>query len=338
MSGVQIIMSQSKTPLKVAILASEDTSPWVLKSIIETNNSVQAVEVRSDWEATETLFSHEGFNCLFIDIFSVEVEESIRFIEDMRDSYHIVPICLYSKLGQLAAMPGVSKYWRARFEHYFKLPSDQTPQELRQSVDNILHEMAFYLQTAVALDQVGKLAKFVHEQPDNIVINKEQRDEIEEIVEAVQQALKNQDNRRSVPISIVPGVSTSQIEQMVNETLREAKQSLQLTTRVNIGVLLTGLILTFSAFIFVSITGSQSAVWFGGFGTVTIFTALITNPLRSISSSANRIVQIQVAYFEFLSQLRLLSQDSDTTSIIEKSKRLEDAMERTVRVLGEHGQ
>jgi hypothetical protein len=331
-------MDQPDLLLRAAIFTSKPTYAGVLKSIIKSNDAVEMVEIQNDREAIQALFRDHGFNCMFIDIFSIGVPESIRFIEHMRQSYRAVPICLYSELANLVSMPDVNEYWLDRFEHYFKLPADQTPEELRQNAEEVLLEMVYYLQYGVALDRVGDLARFVQEQPSDMVISDEQKNELGEIVKAVEQALKNQgESRRSPVTSVIPGISTSQIEQMVNDTLKEARQSLQLTTRVNIGVLLAGSLLVLVSFIIASVTKQWEAVAFGGFGMAGIIAALITNPLRSISASANRIVQIQVAYFQFLSQLRLLSQDSETVTILEKSQRLEDAMGKTVRTLGEYG-
>jgi hypothetical protein len=331
-------MDQPDLLLRVAILASKPTYAGVLKSIIESNHAVERVEIQKDREATEALFRNHSFNCMFIDIFSIGVPESIRFIEHMRRSYPIVPICLYSELANLVSMPDISEDWLERFEHYFKLPADQMPEELRQNAEEVLLEMVYYLQHGVALDRVGDLARFVQGQPGDIVISDEQKNELAEIVKAVEQALKNQgESRRSSVTSVIPGISTSQIEQMVNDTLKEARQSLQVTTRVNIGVLLAGSLLVLVSFVLASVTKQWEAVAFGGFGMAGIIASLITNPLRSISASANRIVQIQVAYFQFLSQLRLLSQDCETITILEKSQRLEDAMGKTVRILGEYG-
>ena len=126
------------------------------------------------------------------------------------------------------------------------------------------------------------------------------------------------------------------MEQLIADTLKESKQSLQLTRMVNIGILIIGSILLLVSFVIASITGRWEAVAFGGFGLAGIIASLITNPLKSISASASRLVQIQTAYFQFLSQLRLLNQDSETITIIERSQRLGDAMERTVKILGEY--
>lgn len=331
-------MNRLPLPLRIVILTADLASARVLKTIIETKPDIEAVEIHSQPDIADSTFRDNGFNSLFIDVFSLGVKTGTKFIEHIRESYPIVPICLYSELTRLAAMPGVDDYWRDRFGHYYKLASNQTPQELDRNAEEILFALADYLQNAITLNKVGNLVKLVQSQPGNIVINYEQRNEIEEIAAAVEKALKaHDDNQRPNPSTIVPGVSTGQIEQLVNDTLKEARQSLQLTTRVNIGVLVAGSLLVLASFVTASITNRWEAVAFGGFGMAGIIAALITNPLKSISASANRVVQIQVAYFQFLSQLRLLSQDSDKITIIEKSQRLEDAMEQTVKVLGEYG-
>ena len=257
------------------------------------------------------------------------------FIEYVRSMYPLVPICLYATSSNLSTMPGVNDYWTRRLRHYYRLYKDQTIANLDVAVEDMLPRLANWFQTRVARARVGDLVKLVESQ-GTVVINYEQKNQIAEIVAMVENALKSrEENYRSQPNLVVPGVNTEQVENLVNTTLREATQSLRLTTNVNIGILIAGSALVFVSFVVASITGRWEAVAFGGFGIAGIVASLIVNPLRSIGASARRLVQIQVAYLSFVSQLALLNRDSEKISEIDRSQRLGEEMARTLSVLEE---
>lgn len=126
------------------------------------------------------------------------------------------------------------------------------------------------------------------------------------------------------------------MEKLVDDTLKEAKHSLQGAAKVNIGVLVTGLIIVLGSFIYASITSQWQATAFGGVGMAGIITSLITNPSQSISASVERLVQVQIVYFTFLSQLSILSRASEGITILERSKQLGEQMVLTLKSLKEN--
>jgi hypothetical protein len=330
-------MVQGPPLLKPAIVTGDLARARVLKSIMESHDHLQPVEVEAQIAAAQALFRDKGCNCLFIDIFSLDTQQAIEFVRQVRDKFPLVPICLYSKLAQLSLMPDVDEQWRSRFEHYFKLPSDQAVDDLIDNAQYMLRAMAYYLQNDVALDKVSGLAKRVHEEPGSLVIEHEQKTELKEMLATIEHVLKSrEDIQRSNLISIVPGISLDQIERLVNDTLRDANKSIQMARLVNVLVLLGGSLLVAASFIIAATTARWEAIAFGGFGIAGIIAALITSPLKAISVSANRIIQVQIVYFHFLSQLRLLSQDTKKTSVLDRSKRLEEAMAQTVLALSEN--
>ncbi len=328
-------MEKLPLPLRVLILDNDSASAKVLKAIIETKSDIVAVQTVDRTEIANNVLRNDHFNSLFIDIFSIGTETGVKFIEHVRTAYPTVPICLYSKLIDLRTMPEVNEYWRQRLHHYYKLPKDQTIENLSSGADEMLYSLSTWLQTRIARVKVDNLAKLV-EGKGEIIINNEQKNEITEIAAVIEKALKARDEAVSQQINtIVPGVNTEQIETLVNMTLKEATQSLRLTTNVNIGVLIAGSALVLISFIVASITNRWEAVAFGGFGITGIVASLIVNPLKSIGASARRLVQIQVAYLAFVSQLALLNQKSEKVSEFDRSQRLGEEMVRTLKVLEE---
>jgi hypothetical protein len=170
----------------------------------------------------------------------------------------------------------------------------------------------------------------------NHQLSAEQRREIEEIAQVAEMALEIQKAQQQALLRVVPGVDTTHMERLVDSTLREATRALQVTARVNIGVLIFGILLVVASFALAIITARWDAVAFGGLGMAGIIATLVTNPLRSISSGARRVVQVQVAYFSFLGQLSMLSRSTDQVSPIERSKQLGDEMTRTLKALSDH--
>ncbi len=135
---------------------------------------------------------------------------------------------------------------------------------------------------------------------------------------------------------VVPGVATEHIEDMVETTLANANHAIQLASRVNVASLVVGTLLIVGGFAVATVTGQWEAVAFGGFGIAGIIASLVTNPRRSISASAGRLVQIQATYLGFISQLGLLNQPTSDATAIERSQRLGDEVSRTVELLGQH--
>ncbi len=320
--------------LKIVILDTDKASAGVLKAILETKPDVIDVKLFTDVKNANDALRQSNFNGLFIDIFSVGAEKGTDFIGHVRKEYPDVSVCLYSHSSDLTSMPNVSEYWKNKFGHYFKLSKDKTVQGLEREVEGVLSGIAYDVQAFLARDRVSGLRKLAQETPHSLT--DEQKREIEETADVVEKALESKGANTQFHSMIIPGVNTSQMEQLVLETLKEASNSLQVTTKVNIGVLATGSLLVIVSFIVAAVTNRWEAVAFGGFGMAGVIASLITNPLKSISISARRLVQVQAAYLGFLSQLAFLGSESEDITIIEKSKRLEETMAQTLKVLDEH--
>lgn len=275
--------------LRVVILDMDIASAGALKAIIETKPDIEAVKVFSQPKEANDAFRYDAFNSLFIDIFTVGVEAGLDFIEHVRTEYPLVSICLYSHSSSLLLMPGVSDYWRNRFGHYFKLAKDKAIPTLDREVEDTLEGIAYDVQAEIARGKVTNLRKIAES------AEPEQKREIEETANAFEKVLESKADTQA-KLYPVPGMDTGQMGQLVNSTLAEAEKSLQVTTNVNIGVLIAGSLLVIVSFVVASITNRWEAVAFGGFGMAGIIASLITNPLKSIGLSARRLVQVQVAY------------------------------------------
>jgi len=233
-------------------------------------------------------------------------------------------------------MPDVDDYWRNRFKHYYQLSKDQSIDKLDQNLDEILYYLSIYLQSGIAQNKVKNFKKKLTEGSLS-GITTDQKNEIEDTTDFLEKTLESQRKEISKkrPVNL-PGVNTQQLEQIVNNTLKDATHSLKLTMNVNIAVLIFGSSLVIISFFIALITNRWEAVAFGGFGIAGIIASLITDPLKSIGITAQRLVQVQVAYFSFLSQLSILNEESENTSLIERSRQLENVMSKTLNALAEN--
>lgn len=336
-------MANLPFPLKIAILDATLDTAEVLKAVLALKTGIQRITVFSDRGVASEAFTREGANALFIDIFSVGVREGIAFIEAIRRNHPIVPICLYSSESDLATMPGVNTYWQNRFDHYFKLVKDLPTRTLSTSVDAVLASLSYELQANVARDKLSDLKiKLIDQRGSHaesqVKLGAEVKfgpsaQEIEETVATALTALEARQQQQA--LMVVPGIEAAQMKQFIVNTLNETRQSLQLNRRVNIGVLFFGAFLVLISLIlkFAIEIDIQETIVFGGLGMAGIVASLITNPLKSISASAGSLVQIQAAYFQFILQLKMLSQESSAVTLVERSKMLADVTERTIKIL-----
>lgn len=177
--------------LRPAIVTNDSYNAKILKSSIEsTNNLATSIELENQINLADNLFRHKGCNCLFIDIFTYKIKSTLEFINHIRNTYPVVPICLYSKRANLSLMPEVDSYWRNRFEHYFKLAADEEDYQFIDNTQHMLRAMLHYLQNDTALIQVSDLAKRLQEAPGKIVFEQEQKTEFKELLSMIEQLLK----------------------------------------------------------------------------------------------------------------------------------------------------
>lgn len=327
-------MKSLPIPLHVLIIDPESLHANLLAEAIRNKPGVEAVAVVADPDRVDDLLSREGYNSVFVDIFAIGATRGVTLVEHLRRTYSTVPICLYSDSAKLEEMDGVPDNWRQRFSHYFRLFKDQSVTALQGSAERTLKSLAYELQANIArvhLSDVGNRLRTgkLHELSNEV--SSQLQVAISEAVTALEQR-----QTLTMQATLVPGVPSGKMGQLIDETLQEAKRSLQLTARVNIGVLLAGSLLAIGSFVVASVTRDWQAVAFGGFGMAGVIASLITNPLKSISLSARRLVQLQVAYLSFTSQLSMLNQEGDSTPAIEKSKQLGDQMALTLEKMEKH--
>ena len=317
--------------LNIAIVSSDLISSGVLKGLIETNGKdVISVKVFQTTREAQAAFKDGRLNSMFIDLFSVGVNEGVILIEHIRNNFPSVSICLFSTQSNLTLMPGIEEHWRSRFGHYYKIIQDQNLQSLAIDVQKMLWKLSTWIQRYLARVELDKLSKQMASSNETHKLSNEHREQIEKATSAARIALETKEEDFSLPI-IVPGMATGQIGQLVETTLAQATKSIQTTSKANISILIFGAALVTASFAVAITTHLWEAMAFGGFGLVGVVASLITNPLKSIAVSARRLVQVQIAYFSFLNQLTILNVQSENTNILERSQRLGEETSRALQ-------
>lgn len=292
--------------LNLAIVDSDSTYSSFLESILKNKIGLKKTAIFNNTLSAKSAFENTDLNGLIIDIFSVGVKDGIDLINHIRTDYQHVPVCLYCTKQSFASMVGVDDHWRGRFQHYYKLFKDQTPADYELTLPEILYHMSTYLLSRMAKTELSNLRNEILHHGVNNKLSDIQIRQIEMVTKVAEKALEAREKGHSTKF-FLPGISHERIEHLVDGTLEEARKSLLTTSRVNIGILVFGAGLLLASFIVSIFWHGWEAVTFGGFGIAGIIASLITNPLKSISMGARRLVQVHIAYLAFLSQLTMLN-------------------------------
>lgn len=330
-------MSQQVIPLRIGILDSDSITVSILKSVLDNTPGIDDVALfQRPSEVIDALVRDE-INSLLLNIFNVGITTSLELIESSRKGHPFVPICLLGDRKRLIELPDVPKAWKKRFDHYFRLPTDQPPDQLKKAIDQTVLLLDDYLGNSkayVGLKDVRNM--LAHRSGLFTDIPIEQAKDIEKKLARAEKVLEKQTSGRSY---LIQGFESEDIKKLVEGTLERAATSLQETARVNKWLLLFGMLLVGGSFVVATVTSNWGAMAFGGFGMAGIIASLITNPLNSISVGSRRLIQLHIAYVGFLKQLELmdiLSQDHQQITVLEKSRQLSEATELILKSLNEH--
>lgn len=126
------------------------------------------------------------------------------------------------------------------------------------------------------------------------------------------------------------GLSTKSTESVIKHTIEDVTKAIYTSIAVNAGVVIFGAMLIITSFVVGAISGKwELALGFGGFGIAGIVATLVTSPLTTIGKSARQIVQVQMAYLAFMSQVNIIS-DSNAEN---KSEILGNELDRIMNTL-----
>lgn len=110
---------------------------------------------------------------------------------------------------------------------------------------------------------------------------------------------------RATYSSVVPGVESKKVEELIFSTIEDIRRSFNLTLKLSQVLFYAGLLMMITAFI-TALAGGEKIIslLFGSGGMVSVLiSSLITSPLDRVQNAAGNLVQLQMAYLAYYKQL-----------------------------------
>jgi hypothetical protein len=298
--------------LHIMIVDSGSGASEPLRSLLYTQGMVASVDIQTTLESAlkELDKPDNRTNVIIIDPFSFgESAESVDWIFSIRNKHSDIVFCLFSSRENLINLSGLTGDAYERLRHYYTLAKDTPLYSWHIEISSLLLQCANYLHAVRGrrrLDSLRDKVLLLEEGESKSLI----LTEVERVIRDVEGGLEAR--KREIDLSkrsFAPFVfvDSRKFEDLVLRTLADASKSLRRNSIINGCLLAFGAALVASAFGVSVYSGAWEAVAFGGFGLGGIIAALITNPAKNIGAEARRLVQIQVAYLGFLSEVQLFS-------------------------------
>lgn len=332
MEGLVLLMVESSSlSIRIAVLDSDREFVNALSQALHSCNYISDLQQFSAPEDVLVSIEQGEVQAVAIDPFSTGVKNSIRFIERVRGAHPAIPLCLLGTADQLLTMPDVSTKWAARFGHYIRLVKDQPSSALGPATHDVARRLQFYWAAATAKDEaaalrsrLGRVANGEGPAPFDSSFSADVSNTVGKLETALDlgKSLAQQS-------AVVPDLETDAVKIIIQDTIRRASTSIERTTYVNIGVLISGIVIVLLGFAMSLFNPDWRPVAFAGMGIAGVITALVQNPLRTIGLESRRLVLSQAAYIGFLNQVRLLASadGNDVEGALKKCTQLNEAVQ-----------
>jgi len=305
--------------LNVAVVSRDVGAIGHVQDLLANTSSIASSEPFLLTDAMRSLdpISSAGFNVVLFDLNSISTDDLANLAETSKNLTTVYPIFLgkfrshtsFMKIRDIFSNigPGVMRYDQANL-------SDITPEKIQ---DILAGASTFILAKSAEKNletSIDAIERLPHTTPEDL--RSVLRESVDHALESVRKQTALQESLSRV---VVPGIPTDRIEHLIDATITQSQRSLDLTSKVNIGVLMVGAGIVIASLGYSIVTGSWTGVGFGAIGMAGVITSLVQNPLRSIGASARRLVQVQIAYLAFMSQLSRLNNQPDALSNLEVS-------------------
>ena len=351
--------------LTIGLVEPNCSNAELIKTLFKSQEKyVENVEIIPNREVLFQMIKDGDINTLVINIFGDDILKKIGIIQDVQQD-KTIPICLLGTSEQIKHFEGAPSEWKNKFKSYCKIAIDISPQDLNKEIEEMAKGLfrcregkilKVKLDNVIASDKKpeekvkellelpGKAVEFG--KGEQILNNEELLKAIEKsgnsekekekaIVEAVGKAKEKikseqkKDERKNEESSkglVEEVMSKKDLEDLVKRTLNDSAESIKLYKKVNVIIVAIGLALVIVSMIYFLIYPNNPAILgFGGLGLAGVIASLITAPVASIGKTARQMVQIQICYFGYLKQIKILDdvKEDAVTGAIEISKRLE---------------
>lgn len=327
-------MAQNDIPLNLAVFSKDAVYAGMLRIVFQATREVSLVQEFTAEPGLISALNEKKVNSVIIDFGHVGGEDSIKVISRIREQFPSVPICLAGPADVLLAPPNVPMEWRKRLQHYVKFAPNQPLDTALQEATAVVDQLRAYLLRATARERVQALQKSLQAGTQDF----SQADNVGEVLQLASTALEKPAQNAPASASL-PDFNQGAVQDLVLKTLEATQRSLNSTALTNKIVVGTGLLLLVTSFVAGVYHNNYASLGFGSLGTAAMIASLVTNPLKSLSAGSRRIVQVQVAYLGFLTQLsmvRALPAAAAEKDLIERIKALGDQVENSLKVLAQH--
>jgi hypothetical protein len=308
--------------IRLGVVATESTARLVTAGV-QGNDSVAQVSTFETADQAAGALARNDIQGILIDVF--RINGSFDLVRSVRARQDDVAICLIGSSSELLEMPNVPIDLVDRFSsHYNKLPIDLPPDDFLRAASAAASQMHAWWLRAAARRQIARLQSN---------LENAQSSEVARVLKFATVALSADEQPVVSWNSPMPEVHADELERLVTDTLNDAQKSLNRTAWTNIGVVASGVVLLFAAFLASLGTKGWTPIVFGAMGTGGIVAALVSSPLKRIGLEARRLIQVQAAYMGFLNQMLYLN--NSPSKDLETALRKCDQVDKSVRSLQE---
>jgi hypothetical protein len=305
--------------LKLVMVGISSSLVIALRSQFPVDLVEDATDVTSPKLAVERLVEGRS-NCVFLDPVAFDWRSTEDLLQLSSDTF---PVCLVRSISDASVIAKIPRKWLERLSNYYFVESSASLAEFPNQVDTALRGCHRYLLKKMI---TGNLQEIASEAGSSALI-------AQKALQA-ESAMKEIEAQNKSELGSNLGLNSQQLKAFFDETLKDARSASKTAQGANFAVLAVGMLLlvaTAGAALFEHSANPWTFAT-GGMGAAATIAALITSPSSRIGNSASRLIFVQVAYFSFLTQVRLLNALSPET-VIERSQRLEGATAKLLEQL-----
>jgi hypothetical protein len=302
--------------LKIGLIEPNKKNAQWIKDSFEWQKHVESVEIIQNEEELFNKINDNFIDTLVINIFNDNVSKGIDIIEKIKSKKIPIPVCILGtdlQIKYFKEIPG----GRERFKTYCKLVFYASEHDLNEEVERMSKSLSRCKKEMI----FGKEWKEI--KADNNILNEEKVQKLLKLSRNAIDLAADQGKDANKSNDFIPGVSGKNMKELINKTLKESSESINLYKWVNFGIIIFGVVFILSSFIGFWIKNDLGFLGLGGLGLAGVIASLITAPVASIGKTARQMIQIQTCYLSYLQQIKILKDDT-SGDIMKQSKRLEE--------------
>ena len=326
------IMKNLETRLKIGVIEPDkEKAEWIKKSF-DSQKNVDTVEIIQSENELLKRISDGSINTIIINIFNYGISKGIGIIEGIKGK--AVPVCLLGTDVQIKYFPDVPDEWIKKLKSYCKIVINISRHDLGEEIKRMAKSL-FHCREEMVFGKKLEDIKRKITKDSNISNDVNVKDLLMLSKKAITLASDQGKEINKLSSDLVPGVSDKDLSELISKTLKRSSRSIKVYKWANFGIMVFGVLFISASFIGFLLEGKLGFLGLGGLGLAGIIASLVTTPIASIGRTARQMIQIQICYFSYLKQVKILNEDI-SSDIMQKSKRLEEVTNSLQKSLCEY--